>query len=275
MWCTITLKSFVSDAMSLFRRGVYFADKSAYSDCYSYKPPLSSSSALRASSSSISDERPTGVEGEREMFLAKLLVGNEVLMNRDENSQKARECKALTVPPVDPKTNARYNSVTGHTAGSQVWVVYENGRAYPDYLVRYYRGSRDPKRTPFKSKREAAKSAAKKKGAMQEAALEDVDLESGNLGGNSSNDATILWEYLDNDDWKPYGRPHQVALEAAYQSFTVTGFTKSSKVRIKSDEWEYEIDVNAMVQTNTEHITRRQRDVRRRVLDDTSGIDSA
>ena len=37
---------------------------------------------------------------------------------------------------------------------SKIWVVYENGRAYPDYLLRYYRGRRDPRRTPFASKRD-------------------------------------------------------------------------------------------------------------------------
>ena len=36
----------------------------------------------------------------------------------------------------------------------QVWIVYENGRAYPDYLVRYYKGKRD-KRTPYGSLQEA------------------------------------------------------------------------------------------------------------------------
>ena len=30
----------------------------------------------------------------------------------------------------------------------------ENGRAYPDYLVRYYKGKRDPTRTPYGSKAE-------------------------------------------------------------------------------------------------------------------------
>jgi hypothetical protein len=37
----------------------------------------------------------------------------------------------------------------------QVWIVYENGRAYPDYLVRYYKGSRDDARTPYGSLQEA------------------------------------------------------------------------------------------------------------------------
>ena len=52
-------------------------------------------------------------------------------MDRDISDQKAQECRALTVPPVDPNSavGAKYNTVTGNTGGSQVWIVYENGRA--------------------------------------------------------------------------------------------------------------------------------------------------
>jgi len=38
---------------------------------------------------------------------------------------------------------------------SKIWVVYENGRAYPKYVIRYYRGARDPTRTRFASAADA------------------------------------------------------------------------------------------------------------------------
>ena len=38
---------------------------------------------------------------------------------------------------------------------SKIWVVYENGRAYPQYVIRYYRGARDPTRTRFASAADA------------------------------------------------------------------------------------------------------------------------
>jgi len=41
----------------------------------------------------------------------------------------------LTCPPLNPSTGLRYNTVTGKTGGSQVWIVYENGRAYPGMHV--------------------------------------------------------------------------------------------------------------------------------------------
>eukprot|EP01048_Picozoa_sp_COSAG05_P000173 COSAG05_NODE_4_length_49189_cov_157.128784_36_plen_311_part_00 len=42
---------------------------------------------------------------------------------------------------------------------SKVYIVYENGRAYPEYVVRYYQGARDSARTPYATKAEAPVSA--------------------------------------------------------------------------------------------------------------------
>ena len=89
--------------------GIYFAAKSAYSWNYSYRP-----------NQTTVDERRPGQSDEREMFLAKLLIGSEVLMDRDISAAKAQECKALIVPPVNPVTGTKCNTVTGNTAGSQV-----------------------------------------------------------------------------------------------------------------------------------------------------------
>jgi hypothetical protein len=86
-------------------------------------------------------ERPHVCTGDREMFFARLLVGNEIEMHRDSPSNKT-ECRAMAVPPTHPTTGLRYDTVTGKSRGSQVWIVYENGRAYPEYLVRYFRGDR-------------------------------------------------------------------------------------------------------------------------------------
>ena len=33
----------------------------------------------------------------------------------------------------------RFDTVTGGTGGSKVYIVYENGRAYPEYMVTYTR----------------------------------------------------------------------------------------------------------------------------------------
>lgn len=240
-------------------RGIYFANKSNYSYGYSYKPTAGSG------------DRPRAKSDEREMFLAKLLVGNETHMNRDEDGRKAAECRALTVPPINPQTNLKYNTVTGHTGGSQVWIVYENGRAYPDYLVRYYRGKRDPKRTPFESKKKAMENSNRsnktpKMPDTESATLSDSDsagdLEMGVVGGQKPKQ--VVWEFLDNAGiWTPYAPSQQVRLEDAHLQLLINPKNKLAVVKMKSDEWAYEVDVQTMVQTNIQHPARTTRAVRR------------
>lgn len=194
------------------------------------------------------------------MFLTKLLVGNEIFMDH--------LCRDLTVPPTDAKTNMKYNTVSGETGGSKVWVVYENGRAYPEYLVRYYRGPQDAKRTPFVCRDDAVKASKPTQQVPGEQAVSD----------NQRNVPT--WEYLDNTGWRPYCTDHQSLLEARYQAFqsfqtrsstwsSLTPSARSSqsiakaKVQLETDEWRYEVDVNKMIQTNLQHAGKKQRDVRR------------
>ena len=243
----------MSDSVILRRRGIYFAEKSSYSYSYSYQPLLSLAGLPPSSL-----QRPGAVGEEREMFLTKLLVGKEVLMDRNESPQKAAECKKLIIPPVDPTTNLKYNTVTGYTAGSQVWVVYENGRAYPDYLVRYYNGSRDQNRTPYENEREAMKKTSKKRIKKRPTPKVAPDIETGNS-------VEFIWEFSDNNNWTPYADHHQVVLQTAFQFYTDNNASSSSLVRITAGDWEYEIDLAAMVQTNIQHPNKRQRPIRRRL----------
>lgn len=70
------------------------------------------------------------------MFLAKVLVGETHFGPADST---------LKIPP--PKkadSNSkfgfeveRYDSCSGDTNGSRVYIVYENGRAYPFYLISF------------------------------------------------------------------------------------------------------------------------------------------
>jgi WWE domain len=199
------------------------------------------------------------------MFLTKLLVGNAIEMNRDESAQKAAERRALTVPPPlvstfrttpsNSNTNGtlKYNTVTGHTGGSQVWIVYENGRAYPEYLVRYYKGTqRDTNRTRFATRDEARRcsitSTTKHGGAFNDNnGL--VDLEC----GSSSSHTEVVWEYMDGgvtNGWKAYSAPHTAILEAAYQLYIVDRTNHNQTVDICTPNWAYRIDLATMVQTS-------------------------
>lgn len=119
-------------AAGFWGRGIYFADKGEYSHSYAYQSPpapaIVSSSTSHWFSSSFNpigsgarsgagsgSERAGAVHGEREMFLAKLLVGNSVELSMD---------RSLTVPPIDPNTGQKFTTVTGVTGGSKVWIVY-------------------------------------------------------------------------------------------------------------------------------------------------------
>merc|ERR1711871_1244912 len=123
------------------------------------------------------------------MMLAEVLLGKEIEMDRDRTGLES-VCRKLVAPPaisscqskdeahdgVDTCTapprglneGPKYNTVRGYTQTdlntgrgwtknpdcprSRVWIVYENGRAYPQYLIRYYRGEYDPRRVPYKTR---------------------------------------------------------------------------------------------------------------------------
>lgn len=115
----------------LWGHGTYFAVNASYSDSYSYR----------------SYGRP-----DKSLFLARVLTGKSVTLMVPDYS--------LTKPPIKPVDESvsslglhqerfsttrfvclltfRYDSVKGHTNGSDVFVVYANGVAYPEYIV-YYR----------------------------------------------------------------------------------------------------------------------------------------
>eukprot|EP00579_Thalassiosira_antarctica_P016237 CAMPEP_0201944724 /NCGR_PEP_ID=MMETSP0903-20130614/53539_1 /ASSEMBLY_ACC=CAM_ASM_000552 /TAXON_ID=420261 /ORGANISM="Thalassiosira antarctica, Strain CCMP982" /LENGTH=763 /DNA_ID=CAMNT_0048487777 /DNA_START=171 /DNA_END=2460 /DNA_ORIENTATION=- len=199
-------------AQGLWGRGIYFADKASYSKNYSHTPVKSQTS-----------DRPAPKKAELEMFLSRLLVGKEVELNQN---------RALAVPPIDSRTGLKYNSVTGNTAGSQIWIVYENGRAYPEYLVRYYVGSRDESRSPYLSKKEASKSEKWSSCSFE------LEVSTSNLQPSASQLTARqgFWEYLSESGWVAYDAANQALIERTFQDFSVTA-TSPSIVVIKGPEW--------------------------------------
>lgn len=89
--------------------GTYFAKNASYScGSYSYHLP----------------------NGKRQVFLAQVLTGD------------VYDCKSDPKLRRPPKKNEsvsglRYNSVSGDTGGSKVYIIYENRIAYPTYLVTF------------------------------------------------------------------------------------------------------------------------------------------
>ena len=99
--------------------GSYFAEKASYSDQYAYT-------------------YNTNYVQFCEMLVANVLTGNSKQMPSDRNSRN------LTRPPVYVEATVSnpevlYDSVTGHTNGSRIYVLYKLDMAYPSYLVRYFK----------------------------------------------------------------------------------------------------------------------------------------
>lgn len=92
----------------------YFAVNASYSHSYAY----------------------TRSDGLREMFLVKVLTGD---------SFQCQSNPALRMPPEKQGVGSgklqlakvRYDTVTGTTGGSQVFMTYDNDKAYPAYLIQY------------------------------------------------------------------------------------------------------------------------------------------
>jgi hypothetical protein len=154
-------------------------------------------------------------------------------------------------------------------------VVYENGRAYPEYLVRYYKGPRDPERTPYESLEDAVNGEKiSLKVAMKSEKLHESSEElDGNLIGsaattqpeedtNSVSSVHGIWQFEDDkNEWVDYQGAHQVQIEKAHRQ-DPNGFTT-----IEHFPWTYVIDFGINTQTNLDHPDEKTRKVRRIHMD--------
>ena len=100
-------------AKGMWGEANYFAVNASYSDPYAYQAS----------------------DGCLEMFLVKVLTGD---------SHECPPDSSLRKPPVKQGgatavqlCQVNYDTVTGHTKGSRVYMTYDNTKAYPAYLIRY------------------------------------------------------------------------------------------------------------------------------------------
>jgi len=91
---------------------IYFAQNASYSNSYRYTTP----------------------DNQYQMFFARVLVGDCIHIMPNDSSLKKPPSKQ-TVSGLGFTEN--YDSVSGETGGSKVYMIYENGRAYPEYLITY------------------------------------------------------------------------------------------------------------------------------------------
>jgi len=235
-------------------RGIYFSERSGYSDPYAFKPLT---------------EHIDTPQQDRELFLVKLLVGEAIFLDRRSSEVMQAACNNLLAPPDNPdRPGLKFDTVKGvieDEYDTKVYVVYENGRAYPEYLVRYYKGERDPRRTPFESLEEALqdKETRRLTESCEESALpptvEEADEESSEIEPMEH----AIWEYQQSGEeggWIAYKVAHQIQIEKAYRK------DPNGAVTIEHFPWTYVVDLSANLQTNLDHPDKKNRRIRRIVL---------
>ena len=97
----------------MWGKAIYFAENSSYADSYAYKRKELSKN--------------------KKIILASVLLGESVKIPFEmEKSNK------MTRPPVkNEKKTELYDSVEGETKGTKVYIIYDNNRAYPAYIISY------------------------------------------------------------------------------------------------------------------------------------------
>ena len=99
----------------MWGRANYFAENARYSNAYAFQTS----------------------DGKKEMFLVRVLTGDSYNCPSDST---------LRLPPVKQVGAAgrqvqfaqtRYDTVSGITGGSKVYMTYDNHKAYPSYLIKY------------------------------------------------------------------------------------------------------------------------------------------
>ena len=90
----------------MWGKGMYFAVNASYSHKY----------------------KSTSADGKNQFFLAHVLLGESVKLESDGS---------LKEPPMKADGLSRYDSVQGHTNGSDVFMVYASRKALAKYLVTY------------------------------------------------------------------------------------------------------------------------------------------
>ena len=55
----------------------------------------------------------------------------------------------LKIPPKIEGSEERYDSVNGFSASSRIFIVYDNGKSYPEYLIKYSSKSLEDNKASF------------------------------------------------------------------------------------------------------------------------------
>ena len=99
----------------LWGRGIYFAGKAVYSDGYRFD----------------------NNNGTFSFFYSKVALGQEVELKSDNTLHQPPLKSNQASGSTSIVEETRYDSVKGFSNDSDIWILYENSRAYPQYLITY------------------------------------------------------------------------------------------------------------------------------------------
>ena len=103
-------------AQGMWGQANYFAVNASYSHGYAHTAP----------------------DGAREMFLVKVLTGDSYDCPSDRSLRKPpMKASGHSTSGEISFAQVQYDTVTGVTHGSRVYMIYDNDKAYPAYLIRY------------------------------------------------------------------------------------------------------------------------------------------
>lgn len=168
--------------------------------------------------------------------------------------------------------------------------IYENGRAYPEYLVRYRKETIPPSQRRCRNSSDVTTSTlnssqvshgsvlgaegdyarvavdisgflASADGSISRVVEIADDLETGLHSDVSSPQEPVVWMYEGDDGrWEPFDDVHQSQIEVEYQR------DPTSQLAIQNERWTYVVDLLQCSQTNIDHPSNRQRRIRRTLL---------
>ena len=72
-------------------------------------------------------------DGTRSIFYVRVAIGDDIQMPSNRSYKFPPEKTAIA----GNFAVERYDSIKGNTGGSDIYIVYENSRAYPDYLITF------------------------------------------------------------------------------------------------------------------------------------------
>lgn len=104
---------------NLLGKGIYFAEKSEYSNSYRYSEVVSQGKIFGLGASNLFS-----------MFLCEVLVGESQKCLQHNGAIKDTAYR-------DPTNKIKFESMTDFLNNSNIFVVYKSRRAYPLYLIKY------------------------------------------------------------------------------------------------------------------------------------------